>query len=175
MARRPIVWIGVLAVLGALPAPSASAATPSSLPKPKSNARPVCSASISPRYVSCMAWVKTDESGNPLVTPTVAGMTPAQFHTAYNLPATAVGHHTIAIVDAYSSPTIYADLKKYQTTFGVSTYHKCLSAAQTNCLLVLNQTGRTSPLPPPNAGWATEIALDVEIARAICQNCRIEL
>ena len=96
-------------------------------------------------------------------------------HRATAFPNNAVGHHTIAIVDAYKNPNIYADLRHYQETFGVSTFHKCTNAAMTNCLLVMNQNGKTSPLPPSDPGWAVEIALDVEVARAICQNCRIEL
>jgi subtilase family serine protease len=163
-------------VLGAFPAASASASKPAAVRKPTSYARPVCSVSTSPKYAGCMAWVKTNKAGVPMVNPNVAvGMTPAQFHTAYNLPNNAVGHHTIAIVDAYKNPNIYADLRTYQQTFGISTFHKCTNASMTNCLLVMNQNGATSPLPPSDPGWAVEIALDVEIARAICQNCRIEL
>jgi subtilase family serine protease len=176
MTRRLIVCVGVLAALGVFPAGSASASKPGSHVKVTSYARPVCSVSTSPKYASCMAWVKTDKAGTPMVSPNVvAGMTPAQFHKAYNLPDTSAGNQTIAIVDAYKNPNIYADLKNYQERFHISTYHKCASKAQTNCLFVMNQRGRTSPLPPSDRGWATEIALDVEIARAICQNCRIEL
>ena len=87
------------------------------------------------------------------------------------------GNHTIAIVDAYNDPNIYGDLKQYQETFHVSDVPQVHDRrTQTNCLLVLNQSGdgrRRSRRADP--GWATEIALDVEIARAICQNCRIEL
>jgi subtilase family serine protease len=176
MSRRLIVCVGVLAVLGVFPATSASASKPSSHLKVTSYARPVCSVSTSPKYASCMAWVKTDKAGTPMVSPNVAvGMTPAQFHTAYNLPMTVTGKPTIAIVDAYKNPNIYTDLQRYQERFHVSTFHKCKTRTAGNCLFVLNERGRTSPLPPSNPGWSTEISLDVEIARAICQNCRIEL
>jgi subtilase family serine protease len=176
MSRRLIVCVGVLAVLGVFPATSAFASKPSPHLKVTSYARPVCSVSTSPKYASCMAWVKTDKAGTPMVNPNVAvGMTPAQFHTAYNLPTTVTGKPTIAIIDAYASPTIYSDLQRYQERFHVSTFHKCKTRTQGNCLFVMNERGRTSPLPPNNPGWSTEIALDVEIARAICQNCRIEL
>ncbi len=52
---------------------------------------------------------------------------------------------------------------------------KCTKPKQTNCLAVLNQNGQTSPLPPGDIGWGLEIALDVQMAHAICQNCRINL
>jgi subtilase family serine protease len=176
MARRLIVCVGVLAVLGIYPVASASASQPGSHLKVTSYARPVCAVSTSPRYASCMAWVKTDKSGTPLASPNVAvGMTPVQFHTGYNLPNTVTGKPTIAIVDAYKNPNIYTDLQRYQERFNWGTYHKCASKTQGNCFIALNERGQSSPMPPSDPGWATEIALDVETARAICQNCRIEL
>src|SRR5262249_19523773 len=42
------------------------------------------------------------------------------------------------------------------------------------CFKKVNQTGRTS-YPKTNAGWALEISLDVEVAHAICPNCKILL
>src|ERR1700756_3268726 len=139
MWRRLIVSVSALAMLGILPATSASASKPGSQLKATSYARPLCSVSTSPKYAACMAWVKTDKAGTPLVTPDlVAGMTPAQFHTAYNLPTTVAGRHTIAIVDAYKNPSIYTDLQRYQERFHVSTFHRCTSRAQTDCLLAMN-------------------------------------
>ena len=43
------------------------------------------------------------------------------------------------------------------------------------CFKKVNQNGAASPLPQVNAGWALEIALDVEAAHAMCQNCSILL
>ena len=42
------------------------------------------------------------------------------------------------------------------------------------CFRKVNQTGGTS-YPATNTGWGLEIALDVETAHAICQNCKILL
>jgi subtilase family serine protease len=170
MTRRLIVCVGVFAVLGAFPALSASAS------KSTAHATRVCSVSSSPAYAACMAWVKTNAQGSVLVSPaTPVGLSPAKFHSAYNLPTIATGHHKIAIVDAYNDPHIYGDVTTYVQTFGLPTFRKCTFRTQTNCLLVLNQSGRTSPLPANSRNWATEIAMDVEVAHAICQNCRIEL
>jgi subtilase family serine protease len=39
----------------------------------------------------------------------------------------------------------------------------------------VNQYGQQGSYPPANASWSQEIALDVEVAHAICQNCKILL
>jgi subtilase family serine protease len=91
---------------------------------------------------------------------------PAQIRAAYGinqLSLTGAGQ-TIAIVDAYNDPTIAADLAKFDTQFG-------LPAAQ---LTVAEQYNGTTP-PAYNAGWATEIALDVEWAHAIAPGAKILL
>jgi subtilase family serine protease len=43
------------------------------------------------------------------------------------------------------------------------------------CFQKVNQSGRPGPYPAQNSGWALEIALDVETAHAVCQNCKILL
>ena len=74
-----------------------------------------------------------------------------------------------------ASPNILNDLNVYNAQFGLPATKKCTTANQTSCLAILNQDGHTSPLPPGNTGWGVEISLDVEVAHAICQNCRINL
>ncbi len=97
-------------------------------------------------------------------------MGPAQFHGAYNVPTTASGAPpTIAIVDAYDSPTIESDLAVYNATYGLPA---CTTA--NGCFRKVNQTGGTT-YPTVNPGWVLEIALDVETAHAMCQNCKILL
>jgi subtilase family serine protease len=123
-----------------------------------------------------MARVVTDAAGRPMVVnPDVSGYGPSQFHSAYSLPTKVAGKHTIAIIDAFSQPNIMNDLNVYNAQFGLPATKKCTTAKQTNCLAILNQDGHTSPLPPGNVQWGVEISLDVEIAHAICQNCRINL
>ena len=39
----------------------------------------------------------------------------------------------------------------------------------------VNQAGNASPLPRANGGWAQEISLDVDMASAVCPNCKILL
>jgi subtilase family serine protease len=124
----------------------------------------------------CHAQVVTDANGNPNATSAPTGYGPAQFHGAYSLPTTASSLRTIAIVDAYDNPTIRNDLTVYSNTYGIPDLPTCTSPADARaCFVKVSQTGSTTTLPRKDAGWALEIALDVEIAHAICQNCKIIL
>jgi subtilase family serine protease len=88
------------------------------------------------------------------------GLTPTQIRKAYNLPESG-GTGTIAIIDAYDSPTVQDDLVTFSNQFGLPTpnfeKHK--------------MTGNI----PVDAGWALEIALDVQWAHAIAPNAKILL
>ena len=57
----------------------------------------------------------------------------------------------------------------YSTHFGLPA---CTTA--NGCFKRVNQKGGTS-YPQTNAGWALEISLDVEVAHAVCPNCKILL
>ena len=98
------------------------------------------------------------------------GLRPADLHSAYSLPEAAPTQQTVGIVDAYDDPNIEADLATYDREFGLP---ECTSAA--GCFEKINQAGQSAPLPPADGEWALEISLDVEIAHATCQNCRILL
>lgn len=118
----------------------------------------------------CHAHVVTDERGNPLATSGPTGYGPAQFRTAYGLTSTGSAAQTVAIVDAYDSPTIENDLAVYSQTYGLPA---CTTAS--GCFRKLNQAGTAGSYPRKDAGWALEIALDVEVAHAVCPGCRILL
>jgi subtilase family serine protease len=124
-----------------------------------------------PWLAGCGAQVVSDASGTPLAgtTPPAGAYGPAQFHAGYSLPTNASTSQTIAIVDAYDDPNIASDLAVYSTYYGLP------SCTTTNgCFRKVNQSGGTS-YPSANSGWALEISLDVEVAHAICQNCKIVL
>ena len=136
----------------------------------------VCPISTSPTLFECLSQVRTTSNGHPQVNAdAVYGYGPAQFHAAYNLPTTAPTNQTIAIVDAFSNPNVFADLQIYDQHFGLPAFPLCSTSQQSACIAILNEWGASSPLPAANAGWATEISLDVQVAHAICQNCRINL
>ena len=139
------------------------------------SSRAVCGA-VSAGFARCSSHVLTDAQGNPLASAsTPSGYGPAQFHGAYSLPTTATGAQTIAIVDAYDDPTAKADLDTYDSTYGLLPFPSCGGTVTTACFQKVNQDGNAAPLPNKNAGWALEIALDVETAHEICQNCKILL
>ena len=104
--------------------------------------------------------------------PNLEALTPAKLHAAYSLPTELLRSsvQTIAVVDAFNDPTAEADLGVYDKQFDLPA---CTSA--NGCFRKLNQEGRTSPLPANEGGWATEISLDVQMARAICQSCHVML
>jgi subtilase family serine protease len=64
---------------------------------------------------------------------------------------------------------VAADLAVYRSTFGLPA---CTAA--TGCFTKVNQTGGSTP-PGADSSWAQEISLDVEMASAVCPNCRILL
>jgi len=119
----------------------------------------------------CGAQVVTNSAGSPLASsaPAPGSYGPAQFHAAYALPTTAPSAQTIAIVDAYNDPNIEADLATYSSFYGLPA---CTTA--NGCFRKVNQAGGTT-YPSSNANWSLEIALDVETAHEICQNCKILL
>ncbi len=130
----------------------------------------VCTSSLT-RNANCGAEVVADAAGAPLAgsTPPATALSPAEFQKAYNLPTSAPAPATIGIVDAYDDPNIAADLAAYSALYNLPA---CTTA--NGCFRKVNQIGGTSP-PQTNSGWALEISLDVEIAHAICQNCKILL
>jgi subtilase family serine protease len=171
MLQRFLIAMGMLMLLGvAVPVTQAAAATSQQV-----HSKSVCGISRSSTYAQCFAQVRTDAQGRALVSPNVSGYGPSQFHSGYNLPTTVSGNHKIAIVDAYANPNVLANLNTNNAQFGLPNFPKCTKTQKTSCLAVLNQNGKKSPLPAGDTGWGLEIALDVQVAHAICQNCRINL
>jgi subtilase family serine protease len=107
--------------------------------------------------------------------PTTDGFGPASLQAAYKLPsATAGTGQTVAVVDAFNDPNAKSDLATYRADFGQPA---CNASTSAGCLTVVNQNGKTSPLPRSagRSGWATEESLDIDMVSAICPNCRIIL
>jgi subtilase family serine protease len=97
-----------------------------------------------------------------------AGYGPADLQSAYKLPAGGSGA-TIAIVDAYDDPNAEADLAVYRSTYGLPA---CTTA--NGCFRKVDQNGGTT-YPKKDAGWATEISLDLDMVSATCPSCHILL
>jgi subtilase family serine protease len=116
-------------------------------------------------YAHTYLHVKPNASSSP------TGLSPATIKSAYNFSTsqTAGAGETIAIVDAFDHPSIEADLAVFSTQYGLPA---CTTA--NGCFTKVNQNGGSS-YPRKNAGWALEIALDVEWAHAIAPGAKILL
>jgi Subtilase family len=98
----------------------------------------------------------------------IAGFHPADLQAAYALPAQNAGQ-VVAVVDAFDDPAAEADLAVYRAAFGLP---PCTSL--NGCFRKVDQRGGTA-YPAPNAGWAEEIALDLDMVSAACPRCSILL
>ena len=90
---------------------------------------------------------------------------------AYKLPVKNSPDATVALVDAFSTPHLAADLAAYRAH-----YHLPPCTTSSGCLQIVNQEGQTSPLPAANpSGWGVEETLDVSMVSAACPRCKILL
>jgi subtilase family serine protease len=128
--------------------------------------------SAAPETARCHSWVRVDGGGNPLAAGTPSGYGPADLQSAYSLASASSSQgigQTIAIVDAYDDGNAEADLAVYRSQFGLPA---CTTA--NGCFRKVDQNGGTN-YPRGDAGWAEEISLDLDMASAICPNCKILL
>ncbi|WP_031159520.1 putative Ig domain-containing protein [Streptomyces durhamensis] len=130
-------------------------------------------ATAQPGHASCFAQRRTDikqRLASALAAAAPSGLSPANLHSAYNLPTTGGSGLTVAIVDAYNDPNAESDLATYRSTYGLSA---CTKA--NGCFKQVSQTGSTTSLPTNDTGWAGEEALDLDMVSAVCPNCSIVL
>ena len=124
---------------------------------------------------ACLALVVSDTRGHPLPVSAnaAAGLHPymaADLHSAYRLwPQGRGANQTIGIVDAFDDPNAGADLSRYRRANNLP---PCTTAG--GCFRKVNQSGGTT-MPPADPGWALEISLDLDMASAVCPQCRLLL
>ncbi|MGW2424826.1 putative Ig domain-containing protein [Streptomyces sp. NPDC001709] len=130
-------------------------------------------ATAEPGHASCFAQRRTDikqRLASALAAAAPSGLSPANLHSAYNLPTAAGSGMTVGIVDAYNDPNAESDLGTYRSTYGLSA---CTKA--NGCFKQVSQTGSTTSLPTNDTGWAGEEMLDIDMVSAVCPNCSIIL
>jgi subtilase family serine protease len=133
-------------------------------------------------YAESHAWVVERGTGNaykvshnkhigPYAGSAPSGLDPATIKQVYNFPTStnAGSGKTVAIVDAFHSPTAEADLNTFSQQFGLPT---CTSA--NGCFTQVDQRGGSN-FPAVDGGWGLEIALDVQWAHAIAPGAKILL
>ncbi len=138
----------------------------------------VCPGPSGPGTARCHARIVTDDKGKPIERDKPdagpnsgpSGLKPADLRAAYNVTATGSSNTIIAIVDAYGYTNAETDLATYRSTFGLPA---CTSA--NGCFAKYNQAGVKGSYPRQNNGWAQESALDLDMASAMCPNCKIIL
>ena len=183
-----ILRAAVPALLVALALPAAGTAHAAGTATAQPHVVPACGAAPVGQ-ARCFALLRTDVHGGLGVrgpaaaakswtgataadTALPAGYGPADLRAAYALPSTGGADQTIALVDAYDDPTAEADLAVYRATYGLP---PCTT--DDGCFRKVNQRGDTAPLPASGAtsNWATETALDLEMASAACPQCHLLL
>jgi len=169
--KRSVILASLLAVgvAATVAGPAAQAGTPAASHAAHRTAHTCAPAKAG--VAACDAIAVVDANGRPVVSAaaTPSGYGPADLQSAYGLAGASGSGHTVAIVDAYNDPTALADLKVYRSTFG-------LPALNTGgpTFRKANQNGGTK-YPRTNAGWATEISLDLDMVSAACPSCNILL
>ncbi|MFJ5221154.1 carboxypeptidase regulatory-like domain-containing protein [Streptomyces sp. NPDC088354] len=136
------------------------------------SAEPLCG-TPKPGAFSCFSFRRTDvrqtlglqRAGDAAP----AGLSPADLHSAYNLPANGGAGTTIAIIDAYDDPAAEADLAVYRQQYGLTA-----CTAQSGCFRKVDQRGGVN-YPEPDGGWAGEISLDLDMVSAIAPDANIML
>jgi subtilase family serine protease len=76
----------------------------------------------------------------------------------------------VAVVDAYDDPNAEADLATFRSANKLPV---CTTA--NGCFEKVNQVGQQTNYPSPDAGWASEISLDLQMVSSICPLCHILL
>lgn len=97
------------------------------------------------------------------------GMTPAQVRSFYNMPSTATGSGTIAIVIAFHYPTAVNDFNVFSAAFGLP------KETGTGSVFQVVYATNGNKKPRTNGGWAQEAALDIEWSHAMAPNAKIIL
>ena len=184
--RRPGRTAGTLAAALSLAAavmtagtPGASAAAGPPAPtarQPAAGMRPAC-APARPGFARCYALWGPQATVNRAI---AAGVTGAAARPkgwgpgTWNPPTSFRSAATRTRPSRSRSPTTPPTwLTSWPSTASSTVYPACTSAG--GCFRVVNQNGRTSPLPSSGkgSGWDLEITLDISMISAACPHCHI--
>jgi hypothetical protein len=183
VARRVAVSVAVSALMAPLFGTSATVAAP--LASQQSNLAAACP-DPEPGSAQCLAVRRIDVAARAAASVSPQnppqGYSPSDLQSAYALPSMTAGVGSgmvVGIVDAYDLPTAESDLAVYRSQWGLSA---CTSSGPNPCFQQVDERGQPVDRTPgdtyyvaPDAGWGTEIALDIELVSAVCPNCRIVL
>jgi len=131
-----------------------------------------CGTPTKPGVMACQAVVP---GASAALSPAVPrnGYGPSNLRNAYGLTSASLHRgagETVAIVDAFSNPDLAKNLTTYRRHF-----HLPACGTRSGCLRIVNQAGKSGPLPPRDPGWGVEESLDLDMVSAICPRCHILL
>jgi hypothetical protein len=159
----------VLALAIAAPAPVLAQADTNS-PASSADSAPACATTVAAGHVRCYARVKLQSPGGPALHAATAlavgGYGPSDLQSAYGIASSGGAGQTVAVVDVADDPNAEADLAVYRASFGLPA---CTTV--NGCFRKVNMGGGARP----DAGWATEISLDLDMVSASCPKCSILL
>jgi N-acetylneuraminic acid mutarotase len=160
------------AVAGSVAAPAAAPAkAPTATVTPGKHGVAALCGTPKKGTAQCFALRRTDIVGRKGISPAVTpnGFGPADLGSAYGIPANGGAGQTVAIVDAFDDPNAESDLGIYRSQYGLA---PCTTA--NGCFSKVDQRGGND-YPEPNADWAGEISLDVDMVSAIAPAAHILL
>lgn len=169
-----VLATGVMAGSGSASAWAAGSQGPAARPVPAMRA--ACGR-VGPRQARCYALFGRQAGVNAAIAAGQSGLAAApkgwgatDIEAAYKLPVSDNPHQTVAVVEAFSTPHLEADLGVYRQQYGLPA---CTVAG--GCLRIVNQQGQASPLPRSGVpfGWDVETMLDVSMVSAACPRCSI--
>ena len=111
----------------------------------------------------------TDVSSPATAPWTVKGYTPAQIKGAYGISGFDGAGQTVAIIDAYASPTILADVNQWSTNRGLPT----MNPSQLVQVVPPGVYGRPQNPAQDPQGWYGEETLDVEAVHGMAPAAKI--
>jgi subtilase family serine protease len=162
-ARRQLAWLSILLLVLALVAVTQRATrTLTGLPAP-------VPASAGHRVLSAHPFAAPPTTADCEASLGVACYSPNQLRKAYgldDLPRDGAGT-TIAIVDAFGSPTVEADLRAFDQAFGLP------DPPSVRTITPAGDVPPFNPADPTMAGWALETSLDVQYAHAMAPGADI--
>ena len=135
--------------------------------------RLLCGVPSQPGQMACQAVVQAGPAGLVPASTSAPGYSPASLRSAYDLTSASLHRgkgETVAIVDAYSNPNLARNLASYRSHF-----HLPACSQASHCLRIVNQSGKSGPLPGRSENWGLEESLDLDMVSAICPRCHILL
>ena len=150
----------VLLLAALLVVPAAAAAKPN---------KKVCDDTAA-GYAHCNARVITDAKGDPAATETPSGYGPADLQSRLRLPERIAGGRQ----DLRDRRRLRRSERRGRPERLPRAVRLPACTTANGCFRKVNQNGGT-PLPRANGGWAQEISLDLDMASAMCPNCKILL